>query len=64
MRDPLNNTRSHYEEPFFPEVAIPKYRAWWLWKEGRAPHEVTLGAKDWELSCNNWLARRTKKKEN
>jgi Thymidylate synthase len=61
LRDPLNNKRTSYLEPFFPDVAIPMYRAWWLHKEGHAPREVTLGARDWEIACNAWLARRHKK---
>jgi hypothetical protein len=60
MKDPMNEYPFNYDEPFFPTVAIPMYRAWWLRKHGKAPHEITLAAKDWEYCANSWLARRTK----
>ena len=61
MYDPMNEKHASYTEDFFPGVAIPMYRAWWLRKEGHTPHEVTLAAKDWDIACNSWLERHKKK---
>jgi Thymidylate synthase len=62
LRNPFDTDLGD-KEPFFKQVAVPLYHAWWLRKEDNQapPLEITLAAADWELAANNWLARHARK---
>ena len=55
-----------YINPFFYEVALPMYSAWWSWKEknfGEAYRQLNKMPDnvDWQVAAREWLERRGKK---
>lgn len=65
MKNPLNDPAYAYSEPFFPEVAIPMYRTWWLRKENHRQTAIAtyaIEAPDWRRACEEWILRADAKK--
>jgi thymidylate synthase len=64
MEDPLAAPQE-YSEPFFREVAVPMYRAWYVrkTKQGTGLEEAQqIAAPDWRIACTAWIERREAKK--
>lgn len=62
MKNPLNDPRFDYVEPFFTDVAIPMYRVWWARKEGHKVSCEGIQAPDWRRACQDWITRADAKK--
>ena len=64
MSDPMGDTA--YTEPFFNNVVAPMYASWHDRKTKKndgmlAAHAIK--AEDWRMACQEWILRRTDKKE-
>ena len=56
-------TRAEWQNPIFPDLAIPMAVAWNAYKDGNIPWAIkhvyeNINAVDWRMACRDWLKRR------